>query len=101
MRQNYTITHIYNTTQQETLIAVDITLIKLLRREHRLTVLAVDSIEARLALADVLAEDVTTAGLACHLADGIIFARVGVARPFWTKRKSQKRKERRDKFNKA
>ena len=92
---------ICSTTLQETRIAVGITLIKPLRREHRLTVLAVDSIEARLALADILAEDVTAAGLACQLTDGIILARVGVARPFWTRGKSQKRKERRDKFNKA
>lgn len=58
-----------------------------MRMEKRLTVLAVDSVEARLALADVLAEDVTSAGLARQLADGIVPARVGVARPFWTRRK--------------
>lgn len=70
-----------------------------MKREHRLTVLAVDSIKARLALADVLTEDVTSTGLACQLADGIILAWIGVAGPFWTRRKTQKRKERRAKFN--
>ena len=58
---------------------------KLLKREHRLTGLAVDSVKARRALADVLAKDVPAAGLARQLAGAIILARVGVAGPYWTK----------------
>lgn len=54
---------------------------------HReLTDLAVNSFIARLALADILAEDITSAGVACHLADGIILAGIGVTGPFRTRR---------------
>lgn len=42
-----------------------------------------DSLEARLALADVLAEDVTSAGLSGHFARGIVLTGVGAAGAFW------------------
>lgn len=64
-------------------------MIKPLRRQHRLTVLAVNSIKARLALADILAEHITSAGLTGHLADGIIFARIGVAGTFCIRRDTE------------
>lgn len=41
-----------------------------------------DSLEARLALADVLAEDVTSAGFTGHLARGIVLTGVGAAGAF-------------------
>ena len=50
-----------------------------------LTVLAVDSVKALLALADVLAEDVPAARVASQLADGIVLAGVGVAGPYGSK----------------
>lgn len=58
-----------------------------------LTVLAVDSIKAWLALADVLAKDVASAGLARHLTDGIIHARVGITGPWRRKRKKRQWRE--------
>jgi hypothetical protein len=42
----------------------------------------VDSIKAILALADVLAEDVPSAFLASHVAEGIVLAGVWVAGPW-------------------
>lgn len=48
----------------------------------RLTVLAVDAVEAGLTLADILAEDVASARVARQLADAVVPAGVGVARPF-------------------
>lgn len=74
---------------------------KIWNRAQGLTVLAVNSFKARLALADVLVEDIPSAGVACHLADGIILAGVGKTGPFWTKRDTPKRKERRAKLNRG
>lgn len=46
---------------------------------EELTVLAVDSLKARLTLAHILAEHVPSAGVACYRADGVVLARVGAA----------------------
>lgn len=71
---------------------------RLHKTRHRLTVLAVDSIEAWLALADVLVEDIASTGMTGQLAGGIILARVWVTRPFWTGRMPHRR---RDKCNRV
>lgn len=59
---------------------------------NRLTVLAVDAVEARWALADVLAEDVASAGLTGQLADAVVLTRVGAARTCWEVVETQKKR---------
>lgn len=59
--------------------------------EEGLTVLAVDTLKAWLALADVLAKDVTSTRLTSHFTNTIISARVGNAGPFCMIRKTQSR----------
>lgn len=54
----------------------------LLPWQRTLTVLTVDSVKAILALADVLAEDVPSAFLASHVAEGVVLAGVWIAGPW-------------------